>query len=80
MQVINFILKYRVFKKSLCKYMPLYSRLTYTKTTAGAHNMLAFFCQQSVPALVLLRDHTLPSLLGLTLLNNHRGIYGTVTF
>jgi len=78
--VINFILKYRVFENSLCKYMPQYSRLIYTKTTAGAHSMLAFFRQQSVPALVL-RDHTPPSLLGLTLLNNHRGInIDTVTF
>lgn len=78
--IINFILKYRLFEKSLCKYMPQYSRLIYTKTTAAAHNTLAFFCQQSVPALVL-RDHTPPSLQGLTLLNNHHGINNdTLTF
>jgi len=57
--------------------MPQYSRLIYTKTTVDAHNMPAFFCQQSVPTLC---DHTLPSLLGLTLLYNHRGVNDTVTF
>jgi len=61
--------------------MPQYSRLIYTKTTVGAHNTRAFFRQQSIPALVVLRDHAAPSLLGLTLLNNHRGINNdTVTF
>jgi hypothetical protein len=71
---------YRMFKKSLCKHMPQYSRLLYTKTTADAHNTPAFFHQQSVPTLVL-RDHTRPILQGLTLLNNHRGFNNdTVTF
>ena len=60
--------------------MPQYSRLIYARMTADAHDMLAFFRQQSVPTLVVLRDHTLPSLLGLTLLNNQHGINDTVTF
>jgi len=60
--------------------MPQYSRLIYTKTTADAHNTPAFFRQQAVPTLIVLRDHTLPRL-GLTLLNNHCGINNdTVTF
>jgi len=57
-----------------------HSTVPYTKTTADAHNTPALFLQQSVPTLVL-RDHTRPILLGLTLLNNHRGINNdTVTF
>jgi hypothetical protein len=70
-QILTF---YKVFEKSLCKYMPQYSRQLCTKTTADAHNTPALFCKLSVPTLTVLRDHTLPSLLGLTLLNNHRAI------
>jgi hypothetical protein len=77
-QILTF---YRVFEKSLCKYMLQYSRQLYTKMTSDAHNTPALFCQQSVPTLVVLCDHTLPSLLGLTLLNNHRSINNnSVTF
>jgi len=77
-QILTF---YRVFEKSLCKYMPQYSRLIYTKTTVDEQNTPAFFRQQAVPTFVVLRGHTLPRLLGLTLLNNHRGINNdTVTF
>jgi hypothetical protein len=72
---------YRVFEKSLCKYMPQYRRLLHTKTTADEHNTPALFRQQSVPTLDVSRDHILPVLLGLTLLNNHRGFNNyTVAF
>jgi len=61
--------------------MPQYSKLLHTITKADAQNTPALFRQQSVPTLVVRRDHTPPVLLDLTLVYNHRGIDNyTVTF